>query len=90
MTAGTTPAAPPKVSGYALATHDDPQRYLSLVVFMMLAFGMSFEFPVVLVFLQLARCAQPRAAEVVAAVHDGRRVRFRGRSSHRAATPSRC
>lgn len=32
-----------------------PGKYLSLILFMMLAFGLGFEFPIVLVFLQIAR-----------------------------------
>ena len=32
-----------------------PGKYISLIIFMMLAFGAGFEFPIVLVFLQLAR-----------------------------------
>jgi sec-independent protein translocase protein TatC len=32
-----------------------PGKYLGLLIFMMLAFGLGFEFPVVLTFLQLAR-----------------------------------
>jgi sec-independent protein translocase protein TatC len=42
------------VGGQDLEPFYTPGRYLSLVVFMMLAFGIGFEFPVVLMFLQIA------------------------------------
>lgn len=35
-----------------------PTKYLNLVVFMMLAFGLGFEFPIVLIFLQMADVLQ--------------------------------
>lgn len=35
-----------------------PTKYLNLIVFMMLAFGIGFEFPIVLVFLQMADVLQ--------------------------------
>lgn len=38
-----------------------PGAYLGLVTFMMLAFGLGFEFPIVLVFAQLAGLTTPRA-----------------------------
>ncbi|MFO5197501.1 twin-arginine translocase subunit TatC, partial [Salmonella enterica subsp. enterica serovar Typhimurium] len=31
-----------------------PTKYLNLIVFMMLAFGVGFEFPIVLIFMQMA------------------------------------
>jgi sec-independent protein translocase protein TatC len=37
-----------------------PQKYLTLIVYMMLAFGAGFEFPIVLVFLQLVRVVTPQ------------------------------
>lgn len=37
-----------------------PQKYLTLIVYMMLAFGAGFEFPIVLVFLQLVRVITPQ------------------------------
>ena len=43
-----------QVGGENLETFYTPGRYLSLITFMMLAFGIGFEFPIVLVFLQLA------------------------------------
>jgi sec-independent protein translocase protein TatC len=42
------------VSGDDVETLLRPAPYLSFVVFMMLAFGVGFEFPIVLIFLQLA------------------------------------
>lgn len=42
-----------EVGGDNLETIFSPSKYLSLVTFMMMAFGLAFEFPVVLVFLQL-------------------------------------
>lgn len=41
--------------GDNLTTLYTPGKYLGLLIFMMLAFGIGFEFPVVLTFLQLAR-----------------------------------
>jgi sec-independent protein translocase protein TatC len=37
----------------------EPTRYLSLVTLMMVAFGLAFEFPILLVFLQMAGILQP-------------------------------
>ena len=37
-----------------------PGAYLGLMTYMMIAFGVGFEFPIVLVFLQLARVVTPR------------------------------
>jgi sec-independent protein translocase protein TatC len=42
------------ISGDDVETLLRPAPYLSFVVFMMLAFGVGFEFPIVLIFLQLA------------------------------------
>jgi sec-independent protein translocase protein TatC len=44
-----------EIGGDNLETIFSPSKYLGLVTFMMIAFGLAFEFPVVLVFLQLAR-----------------------------------
>lgn len=41
--------------GDNLTTLYTPGKYLGLLIFMMLAFGIGFEFPVILTFLQLAR-----------------------------------
>ena len=43
-----------EVGGEQLEAMYTPDKYLSLVTFMMLAFGVGFEFPIVLVFLQMA------------------------------------
>lgn len=48
------------IGGENLETIFSPGKYLGLVTFMMLAFGLAFEFPVVLVFLQLARILPSR------------------------------
>lgn len=37
-----------------------PSKYLSLITYMMLAFGVGFEFPIVLIFLQLAGVVTPQ------------------------------
>ena len=37
-----------------------PNKYLSLITLMMLGFGLGFEFPILLVFLQLAGVVEPR------------------------------
>jgi len=42
------------VGGSNLTTFFTPSKYLSLVVLMIVAFGIAFEFPIVLVFLELA------------------------------------
>lgn len=36
-----------------------PQKYLTLIIYMMLAFGIGFEFPIVMVFLQLVGIVTP-------------------------------
>ena len=43
-----------EIGGVELQAMYTPDKYLSLVTFMMLAFGVGFEFPIVLVFLQMA------------------------------------
>lgn len=47
------------IGGHSLTQFYSPGKYLQLIVYMMLAFGVGFEFPVVLVFLQLAGILQP-------------------------------
>jgi sec-independent protein translocase protein TatC len=42
------------VGGESLETFFTPTKYLGLITMMILAFGVAFEFPIVLVFLQLA------------------------------------
>ncbi|MGH9152169.1 MAG: twin-arginine translocase subunit TatC, partial [Acidimicrobiales bacterium] len=49
-----------EIGGENLEAIFSPARYLGLVTFMMLAFGLAFQFPVVLVFLQLARIVPSR------------------------------
>lgn len=48
------------VGGENLEAFFTPARYLNLIVLMMVAFGVAFLFPVVLVFLQLARVLTSR------------------------------
>ena len=43
-----------------IVTAYSPQKYFALIVYMMLAFGVGFEFPIVLVFLQMVGVARPR------------------------------
>ena len=47
------------IGGNQLVTQYNPNQYLSLFLLMMLVFGLSFEFPVVLVGLQLGRLVTP-------------------------------
>ena len=42
------------IGGDAVEPLYSPGKYISLVIFMMFAFGLGFEFPIVLVFLQIA------------------------------------
>lgn len=49
-----------QVGGTQLDTLYTPGNYLSLITFMMLAFGIGFEFPIVLIFLQMAGVLTPR------------------------------
>ena len=48
------------VGGSQLVTDYNPNQYLTLFVLMMFIFGLMFEFPVLLVALQLARVVTPR------------------------------
>ena len=48
------------VGGDNLETFFTPSKYLNLIVLMMVAFGVAFEFPIVLVFLQIARVLESR------------------------------
>ena len=43
-----------KVGGDYFLEVYSPAKYLRLIIYMMLAFGLGFEFPILLVFLQLA------------------------------------
>ena len=47
------------VGGDDLFYQYSPQKYLTLIVYMMLAFGIGFEFPILLVFLQLVGVLTP-------------------------------
>lgn len=47
------------IGGPNLLTVYSPSKYLSLITYMMLAFGVGFEFPILLVFLQLAGILHP-------------------------------
>lgn len=48
------------IGGPSLTARYTPSSYLGLLVVMMAVFGLTFELPVVLVFLQLARVVTPR------------------------------
>ena len=48
-----------EIGGPSLVPQFSPARYLSLYLKVVLAFGVSFEFPIVLIFLQLARVVKP-------------------------------
>lgn len=48
------------IGGHSLVTDYNPNQYLSLFVLMMFIFGITFEFPVVLVALQLAGMVKPK------------------------------
>lgn len=47
------------IGGDELVTAYSPAKYFQLITYMMLAFGIGFEFPILLVFLQLADIVQP-------------------------------
>ncbi|MGE3619470.1 MAG: twin-arginine translocase subunit TatC [Acidimicrobiia bacterium] len=49
-----------RIGGDNLVTAFSTGKYVKLVTYMMLAFGIGFEFPIVLVFLQLAGLVEPR------------------------------
>jgi sec-independent protein translocase protein TatC len=48
------------IGGHTLITEYNPNQYLSLFVLMMVIFGITFEFPVVLVALELAGLVTPK------------------------------
>ncbi len=50
------------IGGPSLHQILDPTKYLSLIVLMMTVFGLTFEFPVLLVSLELAGVLTPEAA----------------------------
>jgi sec-independent protein translocase protein TatC len=47
------------IGGDDLVTAFSPGKYFQMVTYMMLAFGVGFEFPIVLIFLQLAGIVEP-------------------------------
>lgn len=47
------------IGGSDLQEIYSPAKYLSLITYMMLAFGVGFEFPILLVFLQMAGIVSP-------------------------------
>ncbi len=49
------------VGGEGLEQNFRPAPYFQLITYMMLAFGVGFEFPIVLIFLQLAGIVEPKA-----------------------------
>jgi sec-independent protein translocase protein TatC len=48
------------VGGSQLTTYYSPNEYIDLFILMLVAFGLTFEFPVVLVALQLAELVTPK------------------------------
>jgi sec-independent protein translocase protein TatC len=48
------------IGGPDLITAFTPSRYFSLILYMMLAFGIGFEFPILLIFLQMAGILEPQ------------------------------
>ncbi len=48
------------IGGHTLVSYYNPNQYLSLFLLMMFIFGITFEFPVVLVALELAHLVTPR------------------------------
>ena len=48
------------IGGKQLVTDYNPNQYLSLFLLMMVVFGLTFEFPVILVALELARVVTPK------------------------------
>ena len=73
-----------------LVTAFSPAKYFTLITYMMLAFGIGFEFPILLIFLQMAgiisvdrRCARAGATPSWASASSWP-------SSRRPATPSAC
>ena len=53
------------VGGPGLEQNFRPAPYFSLITYMMLAFGIGFEFPIVLIFLQLAGIVEPKTLRSV-------------------------
>ena len=78
------------VGGPSLKEIYNPNQYLSLILLMMVLFGLTFEFPVVLVALELARVVTPGQAPALVALGGDRASRWWRRSSPRARTRSPC
>jgi sec-independent protein translocase protein TatC len=53
------------VGGEELEQNFRPAPYFQLITYMMLAFGIGFEFPIVLIFLQLAGIVEPASLRSV-------------------------
>jgi sec-independent protein translocase protein TatC len=53
------------VGGEGLEQNFRPAPYFQLITYMMLAFGVGFEFPIVLIFLQLAGIVEPKSLRSV-------------------------
>ncbi len=49
-----------QIGGEAITTQYSPEKYITLIIYMMLAFGAGFEFPVLLVALQMIGVLKPR------------------------------
>ena len=67
-----------------------PGKYLRLITYMMLAFGIGFEFPILLVFLQIAGIVTRGAAPPVPPLRHRRPVPSSSPSPPRAPTRSAC
>ena len=78
------------VGGPGIQTVFTAQKYLTLILALMAIFGLTFEFPVVLVALELAGVADPATPQPLAAGRDHRSSSSSRRSSRRAPTRSRC
>ena len=48
------------IGGNSLVTAFTPEKYLNLITFMLIAFGAAFQFPVILVFLEIANVLKPK------------------------------
>ena len=63
-----------------------PAKYFKLITYMMLAFGIGFEFPILLVFLQMAGSSTPRQLAGVPPLRHRRHLRAR-RRDHAVGRP---
>ena len=78
------------IGGHSLVTEYNPNQYLGLFVLMMFIFGVTFEFPVVLVAPRTRRHRHARQLLLLVALRPHRDHRRLGGHHARAATPSRC